>query len=440
MMDALALSRNESFLSEGSSPNSIFEHRTRTPDTCSSYSGANTPNTEPLDIFDAQGHSLANRSSKDHFILVVGGLGFIGSHTCWELLRSGQNVIIIDNLSNSERNVLDKLEYLRDLHYKTRPSWPTLDFYQGDYRDRALLHTIFTKYKDPISSAVELASSPRSRITGVIHFAAYKSVAESFKKPLAYYSNNVGGLVDFCSTLSDFNIKTLVFSSSATVYGELANKGGALLEEQCDNTGCSGITNPYGRTKWMCEAILKDLAVSDSTWNITVLRYFNPIGCDESGILGEAPIGMPNNLMPVVIRTMTGELPALKIFGTDWDTPDGTAVRDFIHVSDLAHGHLAALKPPANKSTPTTGYKIYNLGSGTGHSVREVVMAMEDVSGRAIPVHETGRRQGDVGISIADTSKSTTYLNWKTQKTLSQACLDICRYLGYVGDHVAQEK
>ncbi|CZR58563.1 related to UDP-glucose 4-epimerase [Phialocephala subalpina] len=439
-MDTLSLSRNESFFSEGSSPESVFEHRTPTLDSCSSCSGANTPNTEPLDIFDSHDILLTNHSSGDEFILVVGGLGFIGSHTSWELLRSGQNVIIIDNLSNSDRNVLDKLEYLRDVHYKTRPSWPTLDFYQGDYRDRTLLHTIFTKYKDPISSTVESISSPKSKISGVIHFAAYKSVAESFKKPLAYYSNNVGGLVDFCSTLSDFNIKTLVFSSSATVYGGLANKGGALLEDQCDNTGCSGITNPYGRTKWMCEAILKDLAVSDPTWNITVLRYFNPIGCDESGILGEAPIGMPNNLMPVVIRAMTGELPALNVFGTDWDTPDGTAVRDFIHVSDLAHGHLAALKPPSSQSISTNSYNIYNLGSGTGHSVREVVTAMEDVSGRVIPVYETGRRQGDVGISIADTSKSAASLNWTTQKTLTQACRDICRYLGYIGEQNASEK
>jgi len=186
----------------------------------------------------------------------------------------------------------------------------------------------------------------------------------------------------------------------------------------------------------MCEAILNDLAVSDPTWNITALRYFNPIGCDESGVLGEEPRSTPNNLMPILIKVMSGELPVLNIFGTDWDTPDGTAIRDFIHVSDLAQGHLAALRAMKNDHL-STGYHVYNLGSGTGHSVKEVVTAMQNVSGRLIPIHETERRPGDIGICIAETTKSAVVLNWKTQKTLSQACRDICYYLGYIGEKSA---
>lgn len=339
-------------------------------------------------------------------------------------------MIIIDNFSNSKRNVLDKLEQLRDNHYKKGAPRPTIDFYEADYRDQELLRNILTKYGNFLVSNTDSLSSPTSKIAGVIHFAAYKAVGESFKIPLQYYSNNVGGMIDFCTMLSEFGIKTFVFSSSATVYGELANKGGRLLEEQCDNTGCAGLTNPYGRTKWMCEAILHDLAISDPTWTIIALRYFNPIGCDDSGLLGEEPSAVPNNLMPVVVQAMRGERPHLNVFGTDWDTPDGTAIRDFIHVSDLAAGHLAALKA-TKKPEFSNGYHVYNLGTGTGHSVKEIVNAMQDVSGRSIPVLESGRREGDVGVCIAEPSKSLVSLNWKTQKSLTQACQDICRYLGY---------
>jgi UDP-glucose 4-epimerase len=240
-------------------------------------------------------------------------------------------------------------------------------------------------------------------------------------------------MVEFLTTLSDFDIKNFIFSSSATVYGELANKGGRLLEDQCDAASCVGLTNPYGRTKWMCEAILNDLAVSDPGWTIVALRYFNPIGCDESGMLGENPKDVPNNLMPIVIQTMTGEREHLEIFGTDWDTPDGTAVRDFIHVSDLAAGHLAALKATKRESFEP-GFHAYNLGTGTGHSVKEIVTAMQNVSGRTIPTKLSPRRGGDVGICVAEPSKSAVSLNWKTQKTLAQACWDICRYLGHVGE------
>jgi UDP-glucose 4-epimerase len=436
-MEALPFMREGSFSPETSSPQTPFETRTPTTESPPSLSGVSTPDTEYSVHFNhSRGSSPSNSLSEDDFILVVGGFGYIGSHTSWELLQVGKNIIIIDNLSNSEQNVLDKLEYLRDNHYKARASWPILDFYQGDYRDQKLLQTIFAKYKDPLKSISGSPSAPTSKITGVIHFAGFKSVGESFKKPLDYYANNVCGLVDFCSTLSDFGIKTIVFSSSATVYGELANGDGRLLEEQCDNRACAGLTNPYGRTKWMCEAILNDLAVSDRTWNITVLRYFNPIGCDESGVLGEEPRGTPNNLMPILVKVMSGKLPVFNIFGTDWDTPDGTAIRDFIHVSDLAQGHLAALRAMKNADL-SAGYHVYNLGSGTGHSVKEVVTTMQNVSGQFIPIHETERRQGDVGICIAETSKSAAFLNWKTQKTLFQACRDICYYLGYIGEKTA---
>jgi len=369
---------------------------------------------------------------------VVGGLGYIGSHTSWELLKKGQNIVIIDNLRNSDLKVLDQLESLVSNHYKERSTRPILDFHRGDYRDPQLLRTVLTKYGKSLPLSSGFSGPSGSKISGVIHFAAYKSVAESFKKPLNYYANNVCGLVDFCSTLSEFGIKTLIFSSSATVYGELANKGGRLLEEQCDSSSCVGLTNPYGRTKWMCEAILNDLAISDPTWTIMALRYFNPIGCDESGKLGENPRDTPNNLMPIVVKAMLGEIPALNVFGTDWDTPDGTAIRDFIHVSDLAAGHLAALKATENPEF-STGYHVYNLGTGTGHSVKEIVTAMQNVSGRTIPTNETARREGDVGICIADPAKSATSLGWTTQKTLSEACWDICQYLGYGSRESAME-
>jgi UDP-glucose 4-epimerase len=397
-------------------------------------SGASTPvdqNTPPRPDTPSSTNSAsfdAFSVADDEFILVVGGLGYIGSHTVWELLKKGRNVIIVDNLSNSFRFVLEKLEYLKDNLYKSQASAPKLDFYQADYRDRKIMPAILEKYNRKSSSEGASAPSVKSRIAGVIHFAAYKAVAESFEKPLAYYANNVGGMIDFCATLGDFGIKTFVFSSSATVYGELANQGGRLTEEQCDNSGCTGLTNPYGRTKWMCEAILNDLAVSDPEWTIVALRYFNPIGCDESGLLGEDPRDTPNNLMPIVVKAMTGEMPVLNIFGSDWDTPDGTAIRDFIHVSDLAAGHLAALRATTRPGFGT-GYHVFNLGTGTGHSVSDIVSTMKKVSGRPIPTQQVGRREGDVGICIAEPSKSAATLGWKTEKTLTQACEDICGFL-----------
>lgn len=379
-----------------------------------------TPSTEPGDYFSS--------AQEDQFILVVGGLGYIGSHTTWEFLKAGKNVIVIDDLSNSNRDTLTALTTLRDTYYHDVRCPPALDFYKLDYRDSAQLRAILTVYED-FSPAYSLSITPlRSRIVGVIHFAAFKAVEESFTQPLRYYANNVGGLIEFCGLLGEFKIRNFVFSSSATVYGELANKGGRLLEEQCDSSGCVGLTNPYGRTKWMCEAILSDLAASDPAWTIIALRYFNPIGCDSSGLLGEDPQAPASNLMPKVVKAMTGTLPVLSIFGTDYPTPDGTAIRDFIHVSDLAEGHLAALRAMDHPSTKT-GFQVYNLGTGTGHSVRDIVNTMQKASGLRVPVKDSPRRPGDVGICIADNAKSASALGWQTRRSLQDACTDICRRL-----------
>lgn len=326
---------------------------------------------------------------------------------------------IVDNCCNSYVEVFEKLNYLHLNHLPSHVKRPTLAFHQINYRDDKRLRSILSLYHGLDSNATWVSS----RISGVIHLAAHKAVAESFKKPLDYYENNVSGVVQVCRTLAEFGIKNLVFSSSATVYGELADNGGRLFEQQCDNSGAVGLTNPYGRTKWMCEAILSDLAFSDPEWSIIALRYFNPIGCDESGVLGEDPRGAANNLMSIVVRTMMGDLDALKVFGTDWDTHDGTAIGDFIHVSDLAAGHLAAL------DGIRSGYSVFNLGTGTGYTVNEIVDTMISVSGRLIPTVASQRREGDVGVCIADPTKSAVVLGWKVKRSLAHACHDICRYL-----------
>jgi UDP-glucose 4-epimerase len=408
----------------------IRHTRASTPDEHSftPFSRPDTPNTAKSTLSEESVSEACPRESvlRD-FVLVVGGLGYIGSHTSWELLKAGFNVIIVDNLSNSFRIVRNRLEHLRMKYYEPQAVQPILDFYEADYRDQRTMRAIVSKYStQPETHQSQSSPSGSSTITGVIHFAAYKAVAESFQKPLDYYANNVAGMIDLCALLSEFHIKTLVFSSSATVYGELANKGGRLLEEYCDSRSCRGLTNPYGRTKWMCEAILNDVAVSDPEWTIIALRYFNPIGCDESGMLGEDPRDTPNNLMPIVVKVMTGELPVLNVYGSDWDTADGTAIRDFVHVSDLARGHLAALNA---KEKLGRGFKTFNLGTGTGHSVKEIVASMERVSGRTIPTNAVGRRDGDVAICMAEPSKSLISLGWTRQKTLDDCCRDICRFL-----------
>ncbi|KAF4332022.1 UDP-glucose 4-epimerase [Fusarium beomiforme] len=402
---------------------------TDTTQSLNSSSRPSTPATEQ-DLLISRPPSPTRAAAPNEYVLVVGGLGYIGSHTTWELLKDGHSVVVIDNLSNAYVNVLDILNDMTDQRFDTSPRRPELHFYEADFRDDAKIQEILALYR--IHSG--------SRIKRVIHFAAYKSVSESIEKPLKYYDNNVGGLIRFCSTLSKFNIKHLIFSSSATVYGSLADAGGRLMEESCSHTttewrdasgqtqttlaGCTGLTNPYGRTKWICEAILSDLAVSDPDWTIVALRYFNPIGCDESGRLGEDPRVAPTNLMPVLLKVMLGETDQLQIFGTDWDTRDGTAIRDFIHVSDLARGHLAALGVKESQ-----GFQTFNIGTGTGQTVYEVVDAMKTASGRDIPMARVGRRQGDVGICVADPGRAMTQLGWKPQKTLLDSCQDLCRFL-----------
>jgi UDP-glucose 4-epimerase len=410
----------------------------RSPTCSSPASGVHTPATGRSVLFDGSlNNSVDNLSLNNQYILVTGGLGFIGSHTSLELLKAGYNVIVIDDLSNSFRTVFDRVQLLAQRYHKSRGSkCPALQLHDVDYRNLPALRTLLDNHR--ISSPY---SSERSSIIGVIHFAAFKAVEESIRQPLKYYSNNVSGLIDFTSTLGEYGIKNFIFSSSATVYGTIANKGVPLKEEHCVHRpeqfpgtdeiieqGCTGITNPYGRTKWMCEAILADLAFSDPEWTIVALRYFNPIGCDESGLLGEDPKGIPTNLLPVVVKVMTGQYNELSMFGTDWDTPDGTAVRDFIHVTDLARGHIAALAT-AREGRLRENFRTFNLGTGNGNSVSDVVSAMEGVSQKPIARRAVGRRAGDVGSCVAMAGRSEEELSWKTEKTLTDACVDICNFL-----------
>ncbi|KAH8654654.1 putative UDP-glucose 4-epimerase [Tricladium varicosporioides] len=402
----------------------------------SSPSELATPSTPLSSLGDDGNHLFDSPPLDSHFTLIVGGLGYIGSHTSLELLKAGYNIIIVDNLSNSYRSVFDRIETLATQYCQLRcRRLPLMTFHEADYRDTVVMKRIL----DDCHRA--------SRIDGVIHFAAYKSIQESIQQPLKYYANNVAGLVKFCSVLSCYEIKTLIFSSSATVYGSMANSGVPLREEYCVHQptsfidhdgnaktvlpGCSGLTNPYGRTKWMCEAILADLALSDPEWRIVALRYFNPVGCDGSGILGEDPRGMPTNLMPIVVRVLTGSSPVLHVFGTDYSTPDGTAVRDFIHVTDLARGHVAALVA-ASDNKIKRGFRTYNLGSGKGNSVLEVVATMESASAIKIPIHTAERREGDVDICIAVPTKAEIELDWKAEKSIETCCRDICNSLKIV--------
>ncbi|KAH9210802.1 putative UDP-glucose 4-epimerase [Leptodontidium sp. 2 PMI_412] len=406
-----------------------------------------TPSTALSSFIDDGDHLFDLPPLDGHFILVVGGLGYIGSHTSLELLKAGYNIVIVDNLSNSYRSVFERLETLAGQYYQLRcQRLPLMKFHEADYRDKAVMKSILDEYVElPNEHSRELDDGHRaSRIDGVIHFAAYKSIQESIQQPLKYYANNVAGLVELCSVLSCYDIKTLIFSSSATVYGSIANSGVPLREEYCVHQptsfidcdgnaktvlpGCTGLTNPYGRTKWMCEAILADLALSDLEWTIVALRYFNPVGCDESGILGEDPRGTPTNLMPIVVRVLTGLSPVLHVFGTDYSTPDGTAIRDFIHVTDLARGHVAALVA-ASDNRIKRGFRTYNLGSGKGNSVLEVVATMESASGTKIPIHTVKRREGDVGICVAVPTKAERELDWKTEKSIESSCMDICNAL-----------
>lgn len=374
------------------------------------------------------------------YILVIGGLGFIGSHTTLELLKDGYNVIIIDNMSNSFETAFTNIHHLATKHHLSRgTACPDLKLHKLDYRS-PLLRTVLEQYAIRDPAAPSATSSRLSHITGVIHFAAYKSVSESTSQPLAYYLNNVAGLIEFLVLLGDLGIKNFVFSSSATVYGSVLSAGGApVSEEQLVHhkigsltPGIKGLTSPYGRTKYFSEAILADVAAADPQWRITALRYFNPVGCEPSGLLAEDPRQTPTNLFPVVCQVLTGERPALDVFGTDWDTKDGTAVRDYIHVVDLARGHLAALAA-AEKRPEELAFRAYNLGTGCGSTVAEVVSCMERAAGRKIKTNLAPRRVGDVGFCVAATGRAERELGWKTQLSLDDCAKDTWRCLMLAG-------
>lgn len=411
-----------------SAMSSAYPSRVGSPS--SSYPG--TPATERSVLFDT--------SDLPQYILVTGGLGFIGSHTAAELLKSGYNVLIVDNCMNSHRQVFDRIVQIADNHYANLPtSRPDVKLFDISYQDIPAMQNLLDQY-----TMWSLRGERESQICGVIHFAALKAVEESIRMPLKYYRNNINGLIDFLSLLDDYNIKKFIFSSSATVYGTIADKGLPVREENCvhrpttytgfgnsqvnQEQGCTGLTNPYGRTKFFGEAILADLAASDPSWTILALRYFNPIGCDESGLLGEDPKGVPSNLLPVVTKVMTGQYAELKIFGDDWNTADGTAVRDFIHVTDLARGHIAALST-AQRQCLKENFRAFNLGTGCGYSVEQVASTMEAVSGRPVTRRRVERRAGDVGTCVAVADRARIELGWETEKSLNDACRDICNFL-----------
>ncbi|HFI0272298.1 TPA: UDP-glucose 4-epimerase GalE [Streptococcus suis] len=321
-------------------------------------------------------------------ILVTGGAGYIGSHTVVELLKLGKEVVIVDNLSNSSILVLDRIEEITG----KRPT-----FYELDVADKAALRSVFEK----------------ESIEAAIHFAGYKAVGESVEKPVMYYENNIMSTLALVEVMAEFGVKKIVFSSSATVYG--LNNPSPLVENMPTSA-----TNPYGYTKVMLEQILRDLEVSDKEWSVALLRYFNPIGAHESGLIGEDPAGIPNNLMPFIAQVAVGKRAELSVFGNDYDTVDGTGVRDYIHVVDLALGHIKALE----KISDTTGVYTYNLGSGQGTSVLELVEAFEKVNGVPVPYKIVDRRPGDVATCYANADKALAELNWKTEKTTEDMCRD----------------
>ena len=326
-------------------------------------------------------------------ILVTGGAGYIGSHTCIELMKAGYDVVVVDNLYNSKREALKRTAEL---------SGKQVPFYECDIRDKAGLSKVFSEEK----------------IDAVIHFAGLKAVGESCQKPLEYYDNNIGGTLTLCEVMKEFGCKKLVFSSSATVYG--MNNVSPLKETML--TG--GTTNPYGTTKYMIEIILSDLFKADNEWSISLLRYFNPIGAHESGRIGEDPNGIPNNLMPYISQVAIGKLPCLSVYGNDYDTPDGTGVRDYIHVVDLALGHVKAFERVLGKS----GLDIYNLGTGVGYSVLDVINAFEKASGIKINYKIVDRRPGDIATCYSDPSKAYNELGWKAERGLEQMCADSWRW------------
>ncbi len=325
-------------------------------------------------------------------ILVTGGVGYIGSHTIIELLASGHSVVIVDNLSNSNHESLNRVETI---------TGQTIPFYEADLRDNPKLEKIFTE----------------NSIDAVIHFAGLKAVGESIEKPLLYYENNLDSTFVLLDVMSKHDVKKIVFSSSATVYGTPEKL--PLTE---DSAVGIGLTNPYGKTKFFIEEILRDLAVADPEWSITILRYFNPIGAHESGTIGEDPQGIPNNLMPFISQVAVGKRDKLSVFGDDYDTPDGTCIRDYIHVVDLARGHVAAIDHLKTGATP------YNLGTGRGTSVFELVHAFEAASSQKVPYEIAPRRSGDIVSCYADATKANQELNWKAEKSIEDACRDSWRW------------
>lgn len=326
-------------------------------------------------------------------ILVTGGAGYIGSHTCVELLNAGYEVVVVDNLSNSCMEAVKRVEEI---------TGKKITFYEEDILNRAALTRIFEK----------------ESIDSVVHFAGLKAVGESVRKPLEYYHNNITGTLTLCEVMREHGVKDIVFSSSATVYGDPAE---IPITENCPKGVC---TNPYGWTKSMLEQILTDLHTSDNAWNVVLLRYFNPIGAHKSGKIGEDPKGIPNNLMPYVTQVAVGKLERLGVFGNDYDTPDGTGVRDYIHVVDLAAGHVKAVEKLKEKA----GVSVYNLGTGHGYSVLQIVAAAEKACGHKIPYEIQPRREGDIAACYANPSKAERELGWKAVRELEEMCEDSWRW------------
>ena len=328
-------------------------------------------------------------------ILLPGGAGFIGSHTAVELLNAGKEIIILDNFSNSKPEVLDSIKKITGKDFK---------FYEIDYLDKEELEKVFKE----------------NEIEAVLNFAGYKAVGESVKKPIEYYTNNISGALVLLETMKKYNVKKFIFSSSATVYGDPETMP---ITEEC-KTG--GTTNPYGTTKLFIEQILKDLYKSDNSWDICILRYFNPVGAHESGLIGEEPQGIPNNLMPYIVRVASGKLQELSVFGNDYPTPDGTGVKDYIHVVDLAKGHVKALEKLDKEEK---GLYIYNLGTGKGYSVLDMVKAFEQATGKKVPYKIAPRREGDIAMCYADPKKAKEELGWTAEKTLEDMCKDSWNYI-----------
>ena len=327
-------------------------------------------------------------------VLVTGGAGYIGSHTILELVASGHEVVIVDNLVNSDREAIRRIEKI---------SGNSFPFYEIDCCDAVKLGQVFVDHK----------------IDAVIHFAGLKAVGESVAEPLRYYQNNLGSTLALCTAMQKHKVNKLIFSSSATVYGPPSE----LPLKESSQVGI-GITNPYGQTKYMIEQILRDLVLSNPTWQISLLRYFNPIGAHSSGLIGEDPSGIPNNLLPYVSQVAIGKLDKISVYGDDYDTPDGSAVRDYIHVVDLARGHVAALgRLPAAGTIET-----YNLGTGRGTSVLELIKAFEQACGKTLAYEIAPRRRGDIASCYADASKAARQLGWQATNTISDACADAWRW------------